>query len=66
MDGLVTVEDAAKMLACTPAGIRRWLAQGRLHRVKVGRLTRVRLQDVQRVVAEGLPTVRHPRQPRDH
>ena len=66
MDQLVTVDDAARMLSCKPAAIRKWLAQGRLPRVKVGRLTRVRAADVADVVAHGLPerrAVRHSRQP---
>jgi excisionase family DNA binding protein len=52
---LVTVDEAAGLLACTPAAIRKWLAQRRLGRVKVGRLTRLRLEDIQRVSIEGLP-----------
>ena len=52
---LVTVDEAASLLACTPAAVRKWLAQRRLDRVKVGRLTRLRLEDIQRVSIEGLP-----------
>lgn len=55
MEQLVTVDDAARLLSCTPAAIRKWLSQGRLPRVKVGRLTRVRAQDIADVVAHGLP-----------
>ena len=56
MEQLVTVEDAARMLSCTPAAIRKWLSQGRLPRVKVGRLTRLRVQDLAAVTAKGLPS----------
>jgi excisionase family DNA binding protein len=51
---LITVEDAAKRLACSPAAIRKWLYQRRLRAVKVGRLTRLRLSDIERVATEGL------------
>jgi excisionase family DNA binding protein len=52
---LITVEEAARMLACTPAAIRKWIFQRRLPCVKIGRLVRLRLEDVQRVAANGLP-----------
>ena len=51
---LVTVEEAARMLACTPAAIRKWVYQKRLPSVKVGRLTRLKLEDVERVASMGL------------
>lgn len=55
MDQLVTVEEAARALACTPAAVRKWISQKRLPRVKVGRLTRLRARDVAAVVSHGLP-----------
>jgi excisionase family DNA binding protein len=55
---LFTVEEAARMLACTEAAIRKWVSQGRLHRVKLGRLTRLRAQDIADVIAHGLPEAR--------
>jgi excisionase family DNA binding protein len=51
---LITVDDAAKRLACSPAAIRKWLYQRRLRAVKVGRLTRLRLVDIERVASVGL------------
>ena len=51
---LITVEEAAKRLSCSPAAIRKWLYQRRLRAVKVGRLTRLRLEDIERVASEGL------------
>ena len=57
MDRLLTVKQAAEMLACSEAAIRKWLYQRRLTRVKVGRLTRVRLSDVEMLVSEGLAKV---------
>jgi len=54
MSQLLTVNEAARMLACTPAAVRKWLYQRRLPCVKIGRLVRLRLEDVQRVAANGL------------
>lgn len=55
VERLMTVEEAADTLACEASTIRKWLSQGRLPRVKVGRLTRLRARDVADVVAHGLP-----------
>jgi excisionase family DNA binding protein len=55
LDGLVTLDQAASLLACTKAAVRKWISQGRLAPVKVGRLTRLRARDVARVVEHGLP-----------
>src|SRR5262249_21019859 len=52
---LITVNEAAKLLACTPAAVRKWLAMRRLDPVKIGRLTRLKLTDIQRIATEGLP-----------
>jgi excisionase family DNA binding protein len=46
MDRLLTVREAASILACSPAAIRKWMYQRRLPRIKVGRLTRVSLRDL--------------------
>jgi len=51
---LLTIDEAARILACTPAAIRKWLAQRRLSRVKVGRRTRLRLEGLERVAVQGL------------
>jgi excisionase family DNA binding protein len=55
VSALMTIDQAAKMLACTPAAIKKWLYQRRLTPVKIGRLTRLRLEDIERVMADGLP-----------
>ena len=55
MTQLVTIEQAAELLACTPAAIRKWLYQRRLTPVKIGSLTRLRLADVERIINSGLP-----------
>jgi len=54
MDQLMTIKNAAEMLAVTESAIRKWLYQGRLRAVKVGRLTRLRRNDVEAIVAGGL------------
>ena len=62
MDQLLSVKETAKRLACSEAAIRKWLYQRQLPCVKVGRLTRLRSEDVDRVASMGL----HPRERRDH
>jgi excisionase family DNA binding protein len=54
LNQLVTVKDAAGLLACSEAAIRKWIYQRRLPVVKVGRLTRLRLSDLEALVANGL------------
>jgi excisionase family DNA binding protein len=51
---LLTVKEFADALSVTPAAIRKWLSQGRLQRVKLGRSVRLRRRDLNRLVAEGL------------
>ncbi len=53
MGQLITVQDAAKLLSCSPAAVRKWLYQKRLRAVKIGRLTRLRLEDVEHVASAG-------------
>jgi len=52
MDRLLTVREAASMLSCSPAAIRKWMYQRRLPRVKVGRLTRVSMRDLNAFVVQ--------------
>ena len=54
MDKLLTVKEAADVLSCSEAAIRKWLYQRRLARVKVGRLTRIRQSDLEGLLAHGL------------
>jgi excisionase family DNA binding protein len=51
---LLTVEDAARLLSVTPSAVRKWMYQRRLPVVKLGRLTRLRLEDVERAATVGL------------
>jgi excisionase family DNA binding protein len=50
----VTVKDAAIQLSCSEAAIRKWIYQGKLPRVKVGRLTRLRQRDIDSLITDGL------------
>lgn len=52
---LLSIQDAATMLGATEAAVRKWLAQRRFPVVKLGRLTRLRLSDLEHVVKHGLP-----------
>jgi excisionase family DNA binding protein len=53
MDRLLTVKEAAELLACSEAAVRKWIYQQRLPKVKVGRLTRLRQADVEALVDAG-------------
>jgi excisionase family DNA binding protein len=47
VDQLLTVQEAAKLLACSEAAIRKWIYQQRLPAVKIGRLVRVSVVDLE-------------------
>ena len=49
----MTVKQAADRLAVSEAAIRKWLYQRRLRAVKVGRLTRLRVSDLERFITSG-------------
>jgi len=53
-DQLVTVKDAATRLACSEIALRKWLSEGTLPFVKVGRLTRIRQSDLDACMRLGL------------
>jgi excisionase family DNA binding protein len=55
MEQLMTVKQAAEALSCSEAAIRKWIYQRRLPAVKVGRLTRLRVSDLEALLAKGLP-----------
>ncbi len=64
---LLSIKAAAERLGVTEAAIRKWLVQGRLSPIKLGRLTRLRARDLADVVQRGLPPAgTHPRKPREH
>jgi excisionase family DNA binding protein len=47
VEQLVSVKEAATLMACSEAAIRKWMTQRLLPRVKVGRLTRLRVTDLE-------------------
>jgi excisionase family DNA binding protein len=51
---LLTVKQFADTLSITPAAIRKWMYQGRLQPVRLGRAVRLRRRDLDRLVNEGL------------
>jgi excisionase family DNA binding protein len=54
MDGLLSLRQAAQRLACSEAMLRKWIHQGKLPFVKVGRLTRIRERDIEAWLRLGL------------
>ena len=57
VEQLLTVKQAAQLLSCSEAAIRKWVYQRRLPIVKVGRLTRLRARDLEALIAKGLTGV---------
>jgi excisionase family DNA binding protein len=54
MYGLFSIREAAKLLACSEAMLCKWIHLKKLPTVKVGRLTRIRQQDLDAWVRLGL------------
>lgn len=50
---LLSVREVARMLSCSDAAVRKWVYRRQLPAVKVGRLTRLCLQDVEAFIARG-------------
>ena len=53
-DRLLTIAQVARLTCMSTRFIGRHLASGRLPRIKLGRATRIRLSDVQRLIERGL------------
>ena len=51
---LLNVEQAAALATVKPSTIRAWLTQGRLSRVKLGRLTRIMKNDIETLIRRGI------------
>jgi excisionase family DNA binding protein len=64
MNRLLSLKVAAERLACSEAALRKWIFQGRIPKVNVGRLVRVRESDIELLILRGLPYTRY-RVPRD-
>ena len=58
MDSLISLKEAAVRLACSEAMLRKWIYQGKLPTVKVGRLTRIRQCDLEAWLRLGLQPMR--------
>jgi excisionase family DNA binding protein len=52
LDQLLTVAEAAQLLALRPCTIRKWLYERRLPYVRLGRAVRLRKVDIERMVQE--------------
>jgi len=50
---LLSAREAAAYLGCSEAGVRRWVARGRLRGVRVGRALRIARTDLDAIVARG-------------
>lgn len=50
---LITLKEAASLLSISRSTLRRWIAQGRLPCVRLGRLLRVRVADLDALVRIG-------------
>lgn len=49
---LLTVEEAARYLKASKATLWRWMREGKLSSVKIGRLRRLRLEDLEQLIKE--------------
>lgn len=54
MDKLISVKEAATGLSCSEASIWKWIQDKRLQKVKIGRLTRLKEQDIDAIIRLGL------------
>jgi excisionase family DNA binding protein len=52
MDQLLTVREPARLLACSEAAIRKWIYQQRLPAVRVGRLIRISVGNLEMFVGK--------------
>ncbi len=58
---LVTVQEAATMLGLSTACVRAWTYARKLGHVKLGRAVRIPLQEVERLIGEGMIPAKGPR-----
>ena len=62
-DRLLSIQDAAELVACHPATLRRAIARGELPALRIGSRYRVRLSDLQPEVLGAHPAAPAPRAP---
>jgi excisionase family DNA binding protein len=55
---LLTIPEAAEILAVKPVTVRVWLAKGRLSRTKLGRCVRIPASDVERFIHQNTTPAR--------
>ena len=58
MDELFSLKEAARILGCSEAMLRKWIQHRKLPTVKVGRLTRIRRSDLEAWMRLGLHATR--------
>jgi excisionase family DNA binding protein len=54
VNGLLSIKEVAERLSCSEAMLKKWIAKGRIPTVRVGRLRRIRQQDLEAWVRLGL------------
>jgi excisionase family DNA binding protein len=54
MERLMNVQQFAELLGVTPSCIRRWILERRITVIKLGRLVRIPLSELERVTLEGM------------
>ncbi|MDE3041876.1 MAG: helix-turn-helix domain-containing protein [Nitrospirota bacterium] len=54
MDTLLSLAQVSDRLSCSREMLKKWIRLGRIHIVKIGRLTRIRQSDVEAWVRLGL------------
>lgn len=61
MDKLISIKESAARLSCSEALLWKMIQQKRLQKVKIGRLTRIKEQDIESIIRLGLsPKVLQP------
>jgi excisionase family DNA binding protein len=55
---LLTIQEFASPLKVKPACVRRWILEGKVTIVKVGRLIRIPASEVDRIIAQGTRTAK--------
>lgn len=51
---LSTIPDTAARLCVKPSGLRRWIREGKVVVIRLGRLVRISEEEIERVMREGI------------